>query len=105
MPVYNYICETCGPFEAMAPMAKFSDPCDCPSCGAVSERALTMPQLSTVSSTNRRAHMINERASDSPRRAKANGLTPSGPRIKSKAVTRSDGSRSIAGSRPWMLSH
>ena len=105
MPVYKYTCATCGDFEEMVPMARFADPCDCPTCGAVSPRALTMPQISMVSAHNRRAHGINERSSDSPKRAKANGLTPSGPKIGSRAITRADGSKSLKGSRPWMLSH
>ena len=74
MPVYKYTCATCGDFEEMVPMARFADPCDCPTCGAISPRALTMPQISMVSAHNRRAHGINERSSDRPNRAKANGL-------------------------------
>ncbi|MEL7026096.1 MAG: zinc ribbon domain-containing protein [Pseudomonadota bacterium] len=105
MPVYNYHCDACGPFEAVAPIAKFADPCQCPSCEAVAPRALAVPQLSTISVHNRKAHVINERSSDSPKRAKANGLTPSGPKIKSRARTHQDGSKSMPSARPWMLSH
>ena len=105
MPVYKYTCATCGDFEEMVPMARFADPCDCPTCGAISPRALTMPQISMVSAHNRRAHGINERSSDRPNRAKANGLTPSGPKIGSRAITLADGSKSLKGSRPWKLSH
>lgn len=105
MPVYRYTCLKCGTFEAVAPLSQFADPSDCPTCGALSERSLAIPQLSTVSPSARRAHTVNERSADSPRRAKANGLTPSGPKIGSKARTHRDGSRSLPASRPWMLSH
>ncbi|MEM1075423.1 MAG: zinc ribbon domain-containing protein [Pseudomonadota bacterium] len=105
MPVYDYVCRECGVFQKSAPISQFDAPCACPSCGAVSPRALTVPQLSKVSSFARRAHDINQRSSDSPMRAKANGLQPTGPRIKSKARYHADGSRSLGGHRPWMLSH
>ncbi|MEM6373084.1 MAG: zinc ribbon domain-containing protein [Pseudomonadota bacterium] len=105
MPIYQYSCEQCGLFEDRKPIALFDAPCDCPTCGALSPRALTMPQVSMVSAIARRSHAINERSSDSPRRAKANGLTPSGPSIKSRAVQGADGSKHMPGARPWMLSH
>jgi putative FmdB family regulatory protein len=40
MPLYEYVCDACGPFAAMRPMAAFSDPCDCPDCGTASPRNL-----------------------------------------------------------------
>lgn len=105
MPVYEYICHDCGPFEEIAPLSRFAEPCDCPSCGASSSRLLSVPQVSAVSGLTRRAHEVNERSADSPKRAKANGLTPSGPRINTRAARAADGSKSLPGTRPWMLSH
>ncbi|MEM6409181.1 MAG: FmdB family zinc ribbon protein [Pseudomonadota bacterium] len=105
MPLYDYICAEHGVFQDMAPVSRFSEPCACPVCGMMSKRALTVPQLSTVAPLARKAHAVNERSADSPKRAKANGLTPSGPRIRSKARTHQDGSKSMPSSRPWMLSH
>jgi putative FmdB family regulatory protein len=40
MPLYEYICEDCGPFAAMRPMAAFAEPCACPDCGAAAPRNL-----------------------------------------------------------------
>ena len=106
MPLYDYICADCGPFKETAPISQYDAPCACPTCGTLSERnLLCTPQVSAVSSLARKAHAVNERSADSPRRAKANGLKPSGPRIKSKAITHASGSKSLAGNRPWMLSH
>ncbi|WP_375410648.1 FmdB family zinc ribbon protein, partial [uncultured Methylobacterium sp.] len=39
MPVYDYACETCGPFTVLRPMAQFRDPHDCPDCGSSCGRA------------------------------------------------------------------
>ncbi|APX13489.1 zinc ribbon domain-containing protein [Tateyamaria omphalii] len=105
MPLYDYICAEHGVFQEMAPVSRFDAPCACPVCGASSVRALTVPQLSTLAPLARKAHGVNERSSDSPRRAKANGLTPSGPRIRSKSHRAADGTKSTQSSRPWMLSH
>jgi len=106
MPVYQYTCATCGSFEETAPISRFADPCECPSCGALSPRnLLSVPQLSTLNSQARTGHMINERASDSPKRASQTGMRPTGPKIKSRSRTHADGSKSTAGARPWMLSN
>ena len=40
MPLYEYVCDACGPFAAMRPMAAFSEPCDCPECGTAAKRNL-----------------------------------------------------------------
>ena len=106
MPIYQYICADCGLFEEIAPISQFSDPCDCPTCGASSPRdLLSAPHLSKLTPQARRAHTINERSADSPIRAKANGLQPTGPRIRSTSRTAANGSKSMPGNRPWMLSH
>lgn len=106
MPIYEYMCEDCGPFEETASIDRFTDPCDCPACGASAQRnLLSVPQLSRLTSQARSAHAVNERSADSPKRAKANGLKPTGPKIRSKARIRPDGTKSLAGARPWMLSH
>lgn len=106
MPIYQYTCVACGPFEETASISQFDMPCDCPTCGTPSPRnLLSAPQLSAVSPLARKAHAVNERASDAPRRAKEHGLTPSGPKIRSKAVTHANGSKSLRNQRPWMLSH
>ena len=44
MPVYEYLCNDCGPFTDMRPMAECDDPQDCPRCEAESPRViLTAP--------------------------------------------------------------
>ncbi len=109
MPVYDYLCETCGPFEALAPMAHYDAPGECPTCQAQSPRVMrTAPGVSIVSTSTRRAHQTNERSADAPKRASQGPNTaPGGPgrRGGSKTLVRPDGSKSIAANRPWMLSY
>jgi putative FmdB family regulatory protein len=40
MPLYEYVCDSCGRFAAMRPLASFAEPCACPDCGAASPRNL-----------------------------------------------------------------
>lgn len=111
MPVYEYWCEDCGPFESLAPMSKFSDPCDCPDCARPAPRVLlTAPKLSVMDSGRRHAFETNERSADSPRKS-SHGPGCSccsggaGAKKKSKTLYRPDGSKSFPTKRPWMISH
>jgi putative FmdB family regulatory protein len=40
MPLYEYVCDACGPFAAMRPLSAFAAPCECPDCGAAAPRNL-----------------------------------------------------------------
>ena len=40
MPLYEYLCDTCGPFAAMRPLAEFAAPFACPDCGTPAPRNL-----------------------------------------------------------------
>lgn len=40
MPVYEYVCDRCGPFEELRPIAAFDQPCPCPECGLSAGRNL-----------------------------------------------------------------
>ena len=106
MPVYDYMCEDCGPFTALRPMAEYREPCDCPDCGLSVERAmLTAPRLALMSSGSRRAREVNERSAHAPRRSSAHGAgcaCCSG----AKATTATAGAaKSFPSARPWMISH
>jgi putative FmdB family regulatory protein len=36
MPVYEYLCDDCGPFTDVRPMAECDTPQDCPQCAGLS---------------------------------------------------------------------
>lgn len=112
MPVYEYLCDGCGPFTAIRPMAEYAEPHPCPECAASAPRVLmTAPHLATMSPTRRLAQATNERSSHAPQSSSLLGLSHgagcaccSG---KSSRFTRrgKDGSKSFPTSRPWMISH
>jgi putative FmdB family regulatory protein len=43
VPVYEFVCENCGPFEQRRPFAEAGDPMACPSCGDEARRVYSMP--------------------------------------------------------------
>ena len=118
MPVYDYMCETCGPFTALRPMAQCSDPCACPDCQVPAARAyLNFPSIAGMDSCRRKAFATNERNAHSPTvsrkadresRGEGRGHAPgcaccSGG--KGGATVTRDGAKSFPSKRPWMISH
>ncbi|MBT8153053.1 zinc ribbon domain-containing protein [Epibacterium ulvae] len=110
MPVYEYWCDDCGPFEALGKISAYDKPCSCPECGTEAPRVMmTAPNLATMDSNRRNAHATNERAADSPKRSTQHGpncgCCGGGTKKKSKTLYRPDGSKSFPTKRPWMISH
>jgi putative FmdB family regulatory protein len=110
MPVYEYLCDTHGLFSAMRPMDRFADPCDCPDCGGAAVRVVvTPPRLATPDRGRMKAHAVNERAADSPRRLSDHGpgcaCCSGGSKPGRATLVRPDGAKSFPGARPWMISH
>jgi putative FmdB family regulatory protein len=115
MPVYEYQCETCGPFTALRPMKEYEQPCECPDCGHAAPRVLlTAPNFSCVSTERRTAHAVNERAASAPKtvaefKAQRHGAGCSccgGTAGRGRTVSRSgSGAKTFPTARPWMISH
>ena len=113
MPVYDYLCNECGPFTDMRPMAECDEPQDCPQCASEAPRAiLTAPNFFCMSSDKRKAHATNERSSNAPKTVdqyKAShgpgcGCCLSGKPSRLVTKTKS-GAKSFPTARPWMISH
>jgi putative FmdB family regulatory protein len=109
VPVYDYVCEGCGPFTALRPMAEFQAPHPCAECGEPARRAiLTAPALSAMDGGRRNAHATNERSANVPTRAKRHpascGCCKGGGR-KAEAVGGPAAAKSFPAARPWMISH
>ena len=63
MPVYEFRCEACGPFDAHHAMAQVPRSQDCPACGADARRVFSAVGLSRANSP--RARAIDD-AADAP---------------------------------------
>jgi putative FmdB family regulatory protein len=108
MPMYDYLCERCGPFTEMRPMSECEAPCDCPRCGGEGRRAwLSAPRLAVMSAQERTGHAINERSTHAPRRSSGHsaGCSCCGERTMRRSGRGREAARSFPGGRPWMISH
>jgi putative FmdB family regulatory protein len=67
MPLYDYECRKCGPFQEWRSIDAFDKPSRCPDCGKAARRSLATPGLGMRNSALRKAHQINERSAEEPR--------------------------------------
>lgn len=112
MPEYDYMCEQCGPFSEIRPMALYADPQPCPGCRQPAPRALlTMPALGIMDAGRRNAHATNERSAHAPTvssRHPSGCACCSGPRpgaALTAAKAAPPAAKGFPGTRPWMISH
>ncbi|SJZ95020.1 putative regulatory protein, FmdB family [Enhydrobacter aerosaccus] len=114
MPIYDYICDSCGPFEELRPMAECDTPCSCPDCGEPSPRALlTAPRLSCMAVGLRSAFAVNERSANAPQTVDQYKASRHGPgcgccssKGRARPVAKGKGgAKSFPAARPWMISH
>ena len=66
MPSYAFICEGCGPFELVRPMADAGAQTRCPSCGDAARRVFTPPGLAFLARPVRRALDLEEKSAHEP---------------------------------------
>ena len=120
MPVYEYLCDDCGPFKDMRPMSECDDPQVCPSCETMAPRViLTAPNFFCMPSETRKAHAVNERSTHAPQtlaQYKAShgpgcgccstGKNSSDKKKPARLVTKArSGAKGFPTARPWMISH
>ncbi|EKF17379.1 FmdB family zinc ribbon protein [Nitratireductor pacificus] len=99
MPLYNYVCDDCGPFDEWVSMAEATNACACPGCRAPSGRDIAAPHLSLMNGTLRKAHARSEKSGSEPRVVKREHLAGCGCSMcnlrKKPPSTR----------RKWMIGH
>ncbi|MHB1530607.1 FmdB family zinc ribbon protein [Acidithiobacillus sp.] len=100
MPIYEYLCDTCGIFTSLRKMDESAALGVCLQCGADAKRVLSAPHLSAVSSDLRKVYKRNEASAERPRLASQEHVC-AGAGCKAHGSSR----RTSPGSRPWMLSH
>lgn len=112
MPVYDYLCDRCGPFTDMRPMAECDLPHKCPECGSEAPRAfLTAPYFATMSADRRLAYATNERSASAPKTLSGHDGSCSccsgrSMRYKKNGRDAKNGAaKSFPSRRPWMISH
>lgn len=107
MPVYDFRCSECSSeFSELRPMARSSEPSNCPDCEASAPRLISAPRLAVLTSTQRNAHQVNERSANEPRAMKKHVCSSGCSHEPSKSDATNNGLRqSKSTSRPWMIGH
>jgi putative FmdB family regulatory protein len=94
MPVYEFVCEDCGPFEEQRTFAESGDPASCPECETEARRVYSMPSFTSLSKAQKELRRREERSGEPKLGVKPR---PEGPPEKPK-LQRSHG-------RPWEIGH
>ena len=100
MPLYDYQCDSCGPFREWNAMSEWSAPMPCPRCDTRAERRVTAPFIANMNPHSRIAHERNEKSAHEPRVVRKTRKDPAkhgGSHGRHLHVHR--------GSRPWMIGH
>ncbi len=97
MPLYNYVCDDCGPFDAWASMADANSDCACPQCETSSRRDVASPRLSLMNGTLRKALDRSERSTCEPKVVKRSHLANCGCKLCGRGKT--------PPTRRWAIGH
>lgn len=98
MPMYEFVCEICGPFEQRRTMSEASEPMECATCHTIARRVYSPPNLSRTSGVERTARLRNEQSADRPQVQTRSHHEQAAP--ASRHPTQRHGPR-----RPWMVGH
>jgi putative FmdB family regulatory protein len=66
MPIYAFICEGCGPFDIVRPIARASEAAACPTCDGEARRVFSPPGLALLARPMRRALELEEKSAHEP---------------------------------------
>ena len=107
MPIYDYHCPACGPFEERRPMIESQAPATCAICLSTAARIPAAPRLNLMSSNNRIAESRNEKSAHEPGIVhRMAGNEPHARGKHSHHVHASGHAHAQRPSpRPWMLGH
>lgn len=83
-------------------MSRSDEPLRCPACRKPAPRALSLPNMSFLSDTTRRAHFRNEKSADQPEVATSIPEEGSHARRHARPGAKSKLKRSR---HPWMIGH
>jgi putative FmdB family regulatory protein len=75
VPLYDYICERCGPIREWGAIKDAAKPIICATCRSKARRVITAPNLALMGAAIRDAHLRNERSAHEPRVMRREELT------------------------------
>lgn len=66
MPVYDFLCKECGPFEQRRTFEEAGDPMPCPECGGEARRIYSMPATRKMATALYSAMDRSEKSASEP---------------------------------------
>ena len=93
MPIYEFACEGCGPFEERRAYEEASEAARCPTCEGEARRVYSMPNLKSMSPALSGAMDRAEKSAHEPEVARR------------KVGGDHAGHRHVSSGRPWALGH
>lgn len=106
MPIYDYLCPVCGPFEKRRPMSESNASATCANCRVSAPRLPAAPRLNLMSNNNRIAETRNEKSAHEPDVVHRMGAQDSHAHGKHHHVhARRHPHAQRPSPRPWMLGH
>lgn len=94
MPVYEFLCESCGPFEERRSFESTAEPMSCPKCGDGARRVYSMPATKRMPAGLSKALDRSEKSASEPEVVRRR---PAG-RQSAQGHNHSHG-------RPWTVGH
>lgn len=94
MPIYQYSCIRCGPFEKLLSIGARGGSMCCPKCDAHCVRDVVSPYVAVMPASKRQAHARNEESAHAPVRHQC--APASKPYPENLKPSRG---------RPWMVGH
>jgi putative FmdB family regulatory protein len=95
MPVYAYICPSCGPFEQRRPSSEASESASCPACQSAAIRKYTAPNLFKTPPALAAALLRSEKSAHEPEVVRRPASRESRPAAKPR----------VGQGRPWQIGH
>lgn len=92
MPLYQFQCQDCGPFDERRAIQNAGDPASCPACGRDATRVFTAPNLARTSSLVRYAREREEKSRHEPNVVSSKPPSPDHPHQHGPK-------------RPWQIGH
>ena len=97
MPIYEFLCDTCGPFEHQRSFDEANNPMLCPTCKAVAKRVYSIPGLVKTPPALAKARLRAEKSAYEPELVRRQ--RPAGEEVSGSTTAHQQHGR------PWQIGH
>ena len=105
MRVFEYSCEKCGDFEMLRPSGLHRHPAPCPSCGKLSPRIISAPNLQQIDPGQKSRIERNIKSQFEPHVCGPNCQHEASSLLPPKSLNEKPKVQSYNGPRSWVIEH